>query len=251
MAHRRSRAAPKCPGPPVLLSSCWKWSGSMVAFLKRRHFVPNPVQSNYCNRRPVKRRRPLFIHTGYDEVEDVSQANQTFTLSIDATKSPQLANAFVIFSALSVPLNFAGSIGARLPDKFAVNYPNDTPPPKCKGPISFYDNTGQLSGQTVPTINFTSSVLTEPDTIAHEFGMHADENASSFRPWGRSTEPLSRKTFDTKPTAGCKSPSPPGIARSMVPLPSCRVRQAGEGSNGPCPSPGGRGERRAVDLENP
>jgi hypothetical protein len=38
----------------------------MVAFLKRRHFVPNPVQSNYCNRRPVKRRRPLFIHTGYD-----------------------------------------------------------------------------------------------------------------------------------------------------------------------------------------
>ncbi len=32
----------------------------------RRHFVPNPVQVNYCNRRLAKRRRPLFIHTRYD-----------------------------------------------------------------------------------------------------------------------------------------------------------------------------------------
>ncbi|MGO8747403.1 MAG: hypothetical protein ACLQNE_15575, partial [Thermoguttaceae bacterium] len=33
----------------------------------RRHFVPNPVQVNYCTRRLAKRRRPQLIHTGYDE----------------------------------------------------------------------------------------------------------------------------------------------------------------------------------------
>ncbi len=32
----------------------------------RRHFVPNPVQVNYCTRRLAKRRRPQLIHTGYD-----------------------------------------------------------------------------------------------------------------------------------------------------------------------------------------
>jgi len=43
----------------------------MVAILKRRHFVPNPVQINYCNRCRTKRRRPLFIHTGYDVPDDL------------------------------------------------------------------------------------------------------------------------------------------------------------------------------------
>ena len=56
----------------------------MVAFLKRRHFVPNPVQSNYCNRRPVKRRRPLFIHTGYDDSGELS----TVTRYQNATADP-------------------------------------------------------------------------------------------------------------------------------------------------------------------
>ena len=37
----------------------------------RRHFVPNPVQVNYCNRRRRKRRRPLSIHTWYDASDNL------------------------------------------------------------------------------------------------------------------------------------------------------------------------------------
>ena len=64
-AHTYSRAAPKCPGLPVLLVLGCGWKGVMVSL--RRHFVPNPVQVNYCNRRRRKRRRPLSIHTWYDQ----------------------------------------------------------------------------------------------------------------------------------------------------------------------------------------
>ena len=48
-AHSHSRAAPKCPGLPVLLVVGCGWKDVMVSL--RRHFVPNPVQVNYCNRR--------------------------------------------------------------------------------------------------------------------------------------------------------------------------------------------------------
>ena len=33
---------------------------------RRRHFVPNPVQGDYCHRTGARRRRPLSIHAGYD-----------------------------------------------------------------------------------------------------------------------------------------------------------------------------------------
>jgi hypothetical protein len=39
------------------------------------------VQSNYCNRRPVKRRRPLFIHTGYDDPNLVDSTAANFLTS--------------------------------------------------------------------------------------------------------------------------------------------------------------------------
>ena len=51
----------------------------------RRHFVPNPVQVNYCNRRRRKRRRPLSIHTWYD-------GNGNRTKSTSPTSATQTAS---------------------------------------------------------------------------------------------------------------------------------------------------------------
>ena len=45
----------------------------MVSF--RRHFVPNPVQFHYRTRSSLKRRRPLFIHTGYDAEGQLTAAS--------------------------------------------------------------------------------------------------------------------------------------------------------------------------------
>ena len=73
-AHSHSRAAPKCPGLPVLLVLGCGWKDVMVSL--RRHFVPNPVQVNYCNRRLAKRRRPLFIHTRYDAAGNMTTMPQ-------------------------------------------------------------------------------------------------------------------------------------------------------------------------------
>ena len=68
-AHRCSRAAPKCPGLPVLLFLEWFRKRFMVSCVsRRRHFVPNPVQRNYSHRPAAQRRRPQSIHTGYDVV---------------------------------------------------------------------------------------------------------------------------------------------------------------------------------------
>ena len=67
-AHRRSRAAPKCPGLPVLLFLEWFRKRFMVSCVsRRRHFVPNPVQRNYSHRPAAQRRRPQSIHTGTTE----------------------------------------------------------------------------------------------------------------------------------------------------------------------------------------
>ena len=81
------------------------------------------------------------------------------------------ANAFAIYSALYAPLCFADYLGATLPNKFAVNYPNNTyKPTGSPQAISFYDNSGGLSGQSCPTIDCTTDAMAMPDTIGHEFG---------------------------------------------------------------------------------
>src|SRR5208283_3254958 len=77
MAHRCSRAAPKCPGPPVLLVLDWGWKDLMISL--RRHFVPNPVQVNYCSRLGTRRRRPLFIHTWYDCQGDLTSESDNYS----------------------------------------------------------------------------------------------------------------------------------------------------------------------------
>lgn len=64
-AHKRSRAAPKCPGPPVLPVS----SGlrqNYFAVTRRRHFAPNPVRPFFAANRFRANRRSLFLHTRYD-----------------------------------------------------------------------------------------------------------------------------------------------------------------------------------------
>src|SRR5208282_2675247 len=85
MAHRCSRAAPKCPGPPVLLVLDWGWKDLMISL--RRHFVPNPVQVNYCSRLGTRRRRPLFIHTWYNHKVNPLTAIQEHFMIMEAIRN--------------------------------------------------------------------------------------------------------------------------------------------------------------------
>ena len=62
-AHSCNRAAPKCPGPPVLPVSDGVVKQAMV--FSRRHFVPNPVPFSRTGFR-AKCKRPQSIHTRYD-----------------------------------------------------------------------------------------------------------------------------------------------------------------------------------------
>ncbi len=95
---------------------------------------------------------------------------------------PTVASAFVVFSALTLPLNLAQSIGAALPPRFAVDYPNDINKATEAGD---FDGTGQNSGQTCPTLNLTTYVMGHPSTIFHEFGhMVAASNGFGGGPGG-------------------------------------------------------------------
>ena len=96
----------------------------MVAFLKRRHFVPNPVQSNYCNRRPVKRRRPLFIHTGYDAFNRlVGRTLTQNTYDGDSLSGTTVTSAHFIYDGdnLVLELGDSGGVEARVLDGPAVD----------------------------------------------------------------------------------------------------------------------------------
>jgi hypothetical protein len=94
--------------------------------------------------------------------------DQTFPVPLDAQENPTCAAGFAIFSALSVPLNFAMSLGATLPPRFVVNYPNGTTAGGGTTSVSYFSRSSE-SGR-LPTINLVSGVLSHIDTIGHEFG---------------------------------------------------------------------------------
>ena len=144
---------------PISVSVC---AGGFCSFAEPIRMVRS---RSICKRKPGGR----YVYTRSDLT--VNQATQSFTLLVNAKTDPNLANAFVIFSALYAPLNFTSSIHATLPNSFAVNYPTDTLLlPGETSASTHYDENGTDSGQTVPTIDYTSNVLNWPDSIAHEFG---------------------------------------------------------------------------------
>ena len=101
----------------------------------------------------------------------VSEVFQTTALTVNAQQLPdgyETASAFAILSALYSPLVYADSLRAALPNKFAVDYPNDTYTTPYVA--SYFSSSGASSGQTVPTLNYTWNVVRHPITIGHEFG---------------------------------------------------------------------------------
>ena len=60
---------------------------------------------------------------------------------------PTLASAFAVFSALTLPLNLAQTIGATLPTKFAVDYPDNALTRSRGSEAGDYDGSDLNSGQ--------------------------------------------------------------------------------------------------------
>ncbi len=107
----------------------------------------------------------------FRQFEIVQNATEKWGLVINEYSDDQkLARAFAVFSALALPLNFATSLDATLPAKFTVDYPNDTDLSGSGQPLSYFDGSGELSGQSWPTLDYTTNVLDHPYTVAHEFG---------------------------------------------------------------------------------
>ena len=105
----------------------------------RRHFVPNPVQVNYCNRRRRKRRRPLSIHTWYDTAGHVV----TETLYDTAADANAGQNAE---DTLHYAYDTSGNLTSESDD--------------CSSDTYTYDSQNRLTSATETSVDSPTVVLT-------------------------------------------------------------------------------------------
>ena len=172
----------------------------MVSF--RRHFVPNPVQFNYCNRSSPKRRRPLFIHTGYDAdgnlVSETDALGNTTTyaynaLGLPAQQAVTLPNGG-IQAALGPLYDKAGNMISNtdlMGDITSYTYNAQGDATQVTGPLQLPQNSPLITGAQSfsPTGAWNNGVCSDPSGQAtYQFsGLVPGQQYTVLANWANST----------------------------------------------------------------